>query len=273
MKPRLWGQPNLDKTPADLRLLRQTMPKLQEEDWQDLVKIHEASIIQVFDPKRNSRYFLDLKEAAATLACPQWFNTLQQPMMTVVWTRAWPDATKFQYIINITSAGSLPAEVGFRDSHPMWSYPPTAVNSSTDNITFGMDVTHFCENPTTDQDGLVAQCPIVCFKAPTVLQSLGIIVSRILLPSSDVQGGSQEGIYCPTTWLYAHSYDTPAQYSDALFEKGALPILARECVLSVIVQMSNRDQRHAQCANAHAPSSVVSGRMISLTPFYQPKKP
>ena len=102
--------------------------------------------------------------------------------------------------------------------------------------------------------------------------AIGIIASRTLLPSSDVRGESQERVWCPTTWLYACAYDTPAQYSDALFEKGAVPILAHECVLSVIVQMSNKDQKHAQCANAHAPSSVVSGMMVSLTPYYQPKK-
>ena len=122
------------------------------------------------------------------------------------------------------------------------------------------------ENPTTDKDAFVAQCPILCVKASTVLQSLGIIASRVLLPSSDVQGETQERTYCPTTWIYARAYDTPVHHSDALFEKGALLILAHECVLSVIVQI-------VQCANAHAPSSVTSGMMISLTPYYQPKKP
>ena len=319
VKPRLWGQPSLEKTPADFRLLRQLVPKLQEEAWPELVRTHEASSTEVFDPKLNSRTYLDLKEAATyILACPQWFNALQQLMMIVVRTRTWKDAAaKFQYIFNIIdaafenylprwqifvehldglpakslrwkapstiwkghpvigfmldtdfrdSAGNLPTEVGFRDFHPKWPYPPTAVNNSTDNITFGMDVTHFCNNPTTNKDALLAQCPIVRFNASTVLHSMGIIASRTLLPSSDAQGESRECAYCPTTWYYAHAYDTPAQHSDTLFEKDAPAILAHECVLSVIVQMSNKDQRHAQCANAHALSSVVSGMMISLTP-------
>ena len=44
-------------------------------------------------------------------------------------------------------------------------------------------------------------------------------------------------------------------------------MLAHVCVLSVIVQMSNKDAKHAQCANAHASSSAVSGIMISLAPY------
>ena len=244
MKPRLWGQPDQRLTPSDLRVPRQSMPRSQEEDWIDFVRTNAASTIEVHDPKRNSRYFLDLKEAAAyILACPQWFNTLKQPMMIVIWVRTWEDAAKFQYMLNIIestfanylprwrvfvencdglpkntlrwkapstvwkghpvigfmsetdfkdSAGNLPEEVDFDAFHPCGPYPPAAVNNSTDNISFGMDVTHFCENPKTDKDALIAQCPILCFKASTVLQSMGIIASRTILPSSDVQGGSRD---------------------------------------------------------------------------------
>ena len=67
----------------------------------------------------------------------------------------------------------------------MWSYPPTAVNSNYEHITFGMDASPLCKNPKHPKDALTAQSPIVVFKASTVLQSLGIIASRILLPSSD----------------------------------------------------------------------------------------
>ena len=295
-----------------------TVPRLTEEAWHDLVRTYDASHIEVLDPKLNSRYYLDLKAARIyILTCSQWFNTLQQPMMIVVWTKTWQDASKFQYIFSIIdhafenylprwqifvgnldglpaktlrwrspstvwqrhpvigfisdtdfrdSADNLPAEVGFRDFHPMWSRPRAAVANNNDNITFGMDSTRICDNPTNTKDALVAQCPIVVFKASTVLQSMGIIASRTLLPSSDVQGESRERAYCPTTWSYVYWYDTPAKFSDALFGEGA-PAILHECVLSVIAQMSNKDQKHAQCANAHAPSTVVSGMMISLTPF------
>ena len=41
----------------------------------------------------------------------------------------------------------------------------------------------------------------------------------------------------------------------------------------MIAQMSNKNQRHAQCANARAPSAVVSSMMVSLTPCYRSKQP
>ena len=167
------------------------------------------------------------------------------------------------------SAGNLPAEVGCRDFHPMWSHPPTAVTSNHDSITFGMNRDTLLRHPTNSKDALVAQCPIVVFKASTVLQSMGIIASRTLLPSSNVQEELRERTYCPTT-SYAYGYDSPSKYSDALFKRGAAPILAHECVL-FIAQMSNKNQRHPQRANAHAPSAVMSSMMISLTPFTSPR--
>ena len=129
------------------------------------------------------------------------------------------------------------------------------------------------KNPKHAKDALVAQCPIVVFKAATVLQSLGIIASRTLLPPSDTQGESREHADCPTEWNYAYGYHAQNDYSNALFEKGAPAILAHECVLSVIAQISNKNPRHPQCANAHAPSSVISGLMVSLTPVFKPKQP
>ena len=111
----------------------------------------------------------------------------------------------------------------------------------------------------------------MCFKASTVMQSMGIITSRTILPSSDVQGGSRERTYCPSTYSYGYGYDIPSKYSDTVSQYHALPMLARECVLSVIIQMSNKNAKHAWCAKADAKSTVVSGMMISLAPYYQPK--
>ena len=56
--------------------------------------------------------------------------------------------------------GQFPAEVGFSNFPPMWSYPPSTVNSSTENITFGMDVRHVCKNQ-TDKDNTHAHCVLV----------------------------------------------------------------------------------------------------------------
>ena len=133
-----------------------------------------------------------------------------------------------------------------------------------------MDVTHIDENQ-TDKDATQAQCPIVCFKASTVLQSTKIVASRTIVPpSSDVQGGKRERTYCPSTFLL-WVYDTPAKSSDTLAQHGGMPMLAHECVLSVVTQMSNRNTKHAYCAYAHAPSTVVSGLLISLVDYYQSK--
>ena len=112
--------------------------------------------------------------------------------------------------------GNYLREASFADFNPMWSYPPTAVKSNYDNITFGMDASRLRKDTPHSKDALTAQSPIVVLKAGTVLQSLGIIASRILLPSSDVQGEKRDRAYCPTTWNYAYEYDTPAKYSDLL---------------------------------------------------------
>ena len=101
----------------------------------------------------------------------------------------------------------------------------------------------------------------------------GNLASRTLLASSDTKGEKKDRTYCPATWKYAYEYDTPATYSDQLREKGAPSLLSHECVLSVIAQMSNKNQKHAQCAFAHSPSCVLSGLMVSLTPVWKPKVP
>ena len=169
------------------------------------------------------------------------------------------------------SKGNFPAEVSFRRCLPMWSYPPAVVNSSFEDISIGMDVTHVCENPNIDKDALIAQCrPIVCFKALTVMQSMGIIASRTIPPSSDVQGGSRERTYCPSTYIYGHAYDTPTRYSDIL----SCSTVRYPCLhMSACSRSSFKNQMSNKpyCANADAPSSVVSGMMISLTPYDQPK--
>ena len=36
----------------------------------------------------------------------------------------------------------LPAEVGFADFNPMWSFPTTSVKSNYEKISFGMEASH-----------------------------------------------------------------------------------------------------------------------------------
>ena len=220
------------------------------------------------------QYLFNIIEHAFEDYLPKWQIFVKDldglPETTLRWTSPSPIWQGYQSGKDIQLLGSCQRPT-FRNFHPMWSYPRAAVANNTDNITLGTETTHICPDPVNAKDVLVAQCPIVVFKATTELQSLGIITSKTLLPSSDVQGESRERTYCPTTWNYAYTYDTPAQYSDLLADQGAL--LARECVLSVIAQMSNKDRNHPQRANAHAPSTVVSGMMISLTPVYPCKSP
>ena len=159
--------------------------------------------------------------------------------------------------------GNYLTEVGFAGFNPMWPFPTTSANLNYENITFGLDASHLRKDPPHSKDALVSQSPIVVFKAATVLQSLGIIASRILLPSSDVQGEKRDRTYCPTTWNYAYEYETPAQHSDQLRANGAPSLLAHECVLAVMAQIPNKNQRHAFskkrpfCANADPQSSVI----------------
>ena len=310
LKPRLWGHPD------------ETSPQLSEEDFHDIMRKGSGSL-KVYDPKRNTRYILDLKEAASyILTCPQWFNTLNQPMMLCIWVRTREDAASFQDFLNMIdwnylsylaprwiifvencdnlpkntlrwkepstlwkghpvirfmsdidfkdSKGNLPTEIGFRHFPPMWSYPPAVVNSSTKNISFGMDVPHLCENPRTDKDALSVQCPSVC----EVLQSF----------DSDAGYGdncfenhftifrcprrfARKNILPQHLFFYGHAYDTPTKYSDTFSQYHAIPMLAHECVLSVIIQTSSKNSKYPYCSNADAPSIVVSGTMISLTPY------
>ena len=69
----------------------------------------------------------------------------------------------------------------------------------------------------------------------------------------------------------AYIYDTPSSYSAQLRKEGANSLLSHECVLSVIVQLSNKNTAHPQCAFDDSESSVLSGLMVSLTPVYKAK--
>ena len=82
-----------------------------------------------------------------------------------------------------------------------------------------MDLNHI--DPGNNETGtLQTQCPI-CFKTSTVIQGMGVIASRALLPSSDVEGQCRKHTYCPSTFNTADSYNTPALYSDQVAQHGA----------------------------------------------------
>ena len=266
--------------------------------------------LAVVQPGTLARNYVNLQEVAAwVLNGIQWFAVLEQPTMIAIWIKDWKEAAKFEYLNQILQVNlgdyiqldeidklvlqwQTPttmwtghrvigfmaetdfedrAMVGLPDFNPTWSFPAHAVNSNYENITFGIDALHIKKENPNPKDALISQSLILVFKAATILQSLGVIARRILLPSSGMAGKKKDRTYCPTTWNYAYLYDTPAIYSDQLRGKGAASLLSHECVLSVIVQMSNKKANHPQCAFAHSPSCVLSGMMVSLTPVLKPQ--
>ena len=68
-----------------------------------------------------------------------------------------------------------------------------------------------------------SQTPIVAFKVATVVQGLGIMLSRQLLPSGDVEALNKQRTYCPSiTYQYAEEFYAPGKYVDMLVKAGTL---------------------------------------------------
>ena len=147
--------------------------------------------------------------------------------------------------------------VGFKNFNPTWSFQLLQSIKLGIKVTFGMPAYHLTDDTEHDKDALVSQSPIVVFKAATVLQALGIIHSRYILPSSDVKGDKKNKTYCPSTWNHAYQYQSPVDYSDMLRDAGAGSILSRECVLSVIDQLSSKSSSHPGCSFADSASSAA----------------
>ena len=108
------------------------------------------------------------------------------------------------------------ALVGLKDFNPMWTFPRQLHEPELGAHLLWHGSLSSQRESGHERDALVSQSPIVVFKAAMVLQSLGIIASRIVLLGSDVKGGKKNRTYCPTTWNYAYIDDTPASYSDQL---------------------------------------------------------
>ena len=156
--------------------------------------------------------------------------------------------------------------VGFKHFNPMWKFPTTSVYQNWEPMTFGM-APCLVDSTERSKDALVSQSPIVVFKSCNMLQALGIVHSRIVLPSSDVKGETKGKTYCPTTWNHAYQWEYAAKYADLLRQAGASSFLCQECILSVVAQLSNKSASHPNCAFAESASTVMSGAMVSLTPL------
>ena len=173
------------------------------KDWEDAPKFqYLMQILQVnledYIPKWQ--IFVDQPETVDKLIL-QWQNP------TTIWTG--------QPVLGFMAETDFEdlATVGLKDFNPMWSFPSTSVSQNWEHITFSMDASHLKEDPGHEKDALVLQCPIVVFKAATVLQSLVIMASRIVLPSSDVKGGKKNRTnilpnYMELCLCLRHSIDT-----------------------------------------------------------------
>ena len=162
---------------------------------------------------------------------------------------------------------------GFKHFNPMCTFPTASVYQNWDPMTFRMAPWHLVDSTEHSKDALVSQSPIVVFKSCNMLQALGIVYSRIVLPNSDVRGETKGKTYCPTTWNYAYQCKYASEYAHLLRQAGASSLLCQECILSDIAQWSNKSSSHPDCAFADSASTVMSGMMVSLTPVFKATVP
>ena len=167
------------------------------------------------------------------------------------------------------------SSLSFKDFNPMWTYPMTAVYKCWDALTFGMPPWHIApDNEHTakfTKDALQSQSPIAAFKSTNMLHALGIVHSKVILPSGDSKGEEKQRTYCPTTWSHCYTWEYAAGCADQLRQANANPLLCKETTLLVRIQLSNKSQSHPACAFADCASTVMCGAMISLTPCIAPK--
>ena len=306
LEPNLKGGPDKTKTFEELCMLRSNIPKLDDHGFQ---QIYPSDNIICVTQKTGGRHFIHMREAAAwVINGTHWFSILKQPMMIVIWCRDWEEASKFQYLMQVLQVNlgdyipryqifvQQEEEVDKLVQH--WMQPTTLwdgrpvigfmADSYLDDLqtvgfkhldfsifqllvfwepmTFGMAPWHTIIQRAKDSIG---ESIIVVFKSCNMLQALGIVYSRIVLPNSDSKGETKGKTYCPATWNYAYQWQYAAEYADLLRQAGASSLLCQECILSVIAQLSNKSASHPNCAFADSASTVMSGMMVSLTPLYQ----
>ena len=195
--------------------------------------------------------------------CRQW----QEP--STIW-----EGTPVMGFMAETFVDDLPC-LSFKDFNPMWTYPTTAVYKCWDALTFGMPPWHIApDNEHTakfTKDALQSQSPIAAFKSTNMMHALGIVHSKVILPSGDSKAEEKQRTYCPTTWSHCYHWEYAAGYADQLRQANASPLLCKETTLLVRIQLSNKSQSHPACAFADCASTVMCGAMVSLTPCIAPK--
>ena len=102
LEPQRSGEPSSKKSFDELRALRKRVPKLDNATFKAIFPGKEQSRITVVNKTTFAHHYVNLQEAAAWILNGfQWFTILEQPMLNAVWTQDWPDAAKFQYLMQI----------------------------------------------------------------------------------------------------------------------------------------------------------------------------
>ena len=90
-----------------------------------------------------------------------------------------------------------------------------------------------------------------------MFQALGVVHSKIVLPSGDSKGESKNRTYCPATWNYSYQWQHAAEYADQLRQVGTSALLCQECTLVVIAQLSKKSANHPNCALADSAKGTL----------------
>ena len=150
-------------------------------DWSDASRFqYLMQILQVHLEDYIPRYqiFVEQEEDVDKLV-QHW----QQP--TTLW-----DGEPVIGFMAVTYLDDLQT-VGFKHFNPMWSFPTTSVNHNREPMTLGMAPWHLVDETDRYREALVSQSPIAAFKSCNMLQALGIVYSKIVLPNRDSKGESK----------------------------------------------------------------------------------
>ena len=116
--------------------------------------------------------------------------------------------------------------VGFKHFNPMWNFPTTSVNQNFQPIDIRHGPLAHYRSDRAFQGSIGESITHCCLQ----VMQLGIVYSRIVLPSSDSKGETKGKTYCPATWNYAYQWKYAAEYADLLRQAGASSLLCPECI-------------------------------------------
>ena len=218
-----------------------TMPQ-----WSSMLNQSVILCVWVKNPESPApfQYLFEMIESHQQDCLPHWIifckktdnlpnNVLKWREPSTMW-KSWPlIAFVSDTDLLDDNATTRSAEVGFRNFPPMWPILPNVLQASKDNISFGMSLTHV-DPHYYEIEAILAQCPIVCFSVARYGSD------RIAHLVAKWRPAQQELL--PSDLQLSDSYDTPGDYSDQLAQHGAPTLLAHECIIPVICNMSNNQK-------------------------------